>query len=265
MFTLTKAPADGPFGKRVNKVRNHQNHVQTANCVSRDENQERRPPEIAHLEFDHYYRPEAPATSPAAIELDKGLLAPASPQLGPRYGGRLRSEPARLAKPDSAEYRAAFVATLLGTTLVNAVLCYRAIGTLIVDAEMRARSQRLLIYRYGIHAITAAIMKRSRNRIGVAALADAIAIAALLSQPDTVDQLPQQTFSLGQHSLPLERLLDYFRNRGNVATFWTVLAETHIALAADTPVAPLRNIHTAANAYSRKRVLDDVSSRAKQQ
>src|SRR3546814_19393323 len=40
MLTLIKAPADGPFGKRVTKARNHQNPVQTANFASLDENQE---------------------------------------------------------------------------------------------------------------------------------------------------------------------------------------------------------------------------------
>lgn len=35
MLTLIKAPADGLFGKRVTKARNHQNPVQTANFASR--------------------------------------------------------------------------------------------------------------------------------------------------------------------------------------------------------------------------------------
>jgi hypothetical protein len=52
MLTLIKAPADGPFGKRVTKARNHQNPVQTANFASLDENQERLRQEIAHLRFD---------------------------------------------------------------------------------------------------------------------------------------------------------------------------------------------------------------------
>lgn len=96
MLTLIKAPADGPFGKRVTKARNHQNPVQTANFASLDENQERLRQEIAHLGFDYHYRPEALATGATAITLDEGLRALASQQHDPRYAVWLKSEPARL-------------------------------------------------------------------------------------------------------------------------------------------------------------------------
>jgi hypothetical protein len=266
MLTLIKAPADGPFGKRVTKARNHQNPVQTANFASLDENQERLRQEIGHLGFDYHYRPEALATGPTAITLDEALRAMASQQHDPRYAVWLKSEPARLANPDSAEYQALFTATLPGATLVNAVMCHRAIRTLVVDyeARARARSQERLIYRHGIHVITAVMMKRLRNRIGAAAVVDTPAIAALLSQPDTLDQLRQQTFSLGQQRLTFEGPLAYFRNQSNVAAFMADLMETHFALAADPAIAPLRNIQTAADAYPRKRLLDYLSSRAPQ-
>lgn len=266
MLTLIKAPADGPFGKRVTKARNHQNPVQTANFASLDENQERLRQEIAHLGFDYHYRPEAMATGHTAITLDEALRAMASQQHDPRYAVWLKSEPARLANPDYAEYQALFTTALPGATLVNAVLCHRAIRTLVVDYEARARtrSQERLIYRHGIHAITAVMMKRLRNRIGAAAVVDTAAIAALLSQPDTLDQLRQQAFSLGQQRLTFEGPLAYFRNQSNVAGFLADLMETHFALAADPAIAPLRNIQTAADAYPRKRLLDYLSSRAPQ-
>lgn len=266
MLTLIKAPADGPFGKRVTKARNHQNPVQTANFASLDENQERLRQEIALIGFDYHYRPEALATGPTAITLDEALRAIASQQYDPRYAMWLKSEPARLANPDSTEYQALFTTTLTGATLVNAVLCHRAIRTLIVDYEARAqtRSQERLIYRHGIHVMTAVMMKRLRNRIGAARVVETAAIATLLSQPDTLDQLRQQTFGLGQQRLTLEGPLAYFRNQGNVATFLADLMETHFALAADPAIAPLRNIHTAADVYPRKRLLDYLSNRAPQ-
>lgn len=266
MLTLIKAPADGPFGKRVTKARNHQNPVQTANFASLDENQERLRQEIAHLGFDYHYRPEALATGATAITLDEALRALASQQHDPRYAVWLKSEPARLANPDSAEYQALFTTTLPGATLVNAVLCHRAIRILVVDYEARAqaRSQERLIYRHGIHVITAVMMKRLRTRIGAAAVVDTAAIAALLSQPDTLDQLRQQTFSLGQQRLTFEGPLAYFRNQGNVAAFLADLMEAHFGLAADPAIAPLRNIQTAAEAYPRKRLLDYLSDRAPQ-
>lgn len=266
MLTLIKAPADGPFGKRVTKARNHQNPVQTANFASLDENQERLRQEIAHLGFEYHYRPEAIATGPTAITLNEGLRALASQQHDPRYAVWLKKEPARLANPDSAEYQALFTTALPGAALVNAVLCHRAIRTLVVDYETRAgaRSQERLIYRHGTHVITAVMMKRLRNRIAAAAVVDTAAIAALLSQPDTLDQLRQQAFSLGQQRLTLEGPLAYFRNQSNVAAFLADLMEAHFGLAADPAIAPLRNIQTAADAYPRKRLLDYLSSRAPQ-
>lgn len=105
MLTLIKAPADGPFGKRVTKARNHQNPVQTANFASLDENQERLRQEVALLGFTYHYRPEALATDSQSISLDEALRALASQQGDPRYTVWLKSEPARLTNPESAEYQ----------------------------------------------------------------------------------------------------------------------------------------------------------------
>jgi hypothetical protein len=264
MLTLIKAPADGSFGKRVTKARNHQNPVQTANFASLDENQERLRQEIAHLGFNYHYRPEALATGATAITLDEALRAMASQQHDPRYAVWLKSEPARLANPESAEYQTLFPAALTGVALVNAVLCYRAIRTLVVDYEQKAaaRSQEKLIYRHAIHVITAVMMKRLRQRIGAASVIDAATIPGLISQP--LDQLRQQTFDLGQQRLLGEGPLAYFRNQGSVASFMADLMETHFALTADPTLPSLRNIHTAADAYPRKRLIDYLSSRAPQ-
>lgn len=265
MLTLIKAPADGPFGKRVTKARNHQNPVQTANFASLDENQERLRQEIAHLGFEYHYRPEVVATTGGtAITLDEALRVLALQRNDPRYAVWLKTEPARLANPDSAEYQALFTATLPGALLVNAVLYHRAIRTLVVDYEQKApaRSQERLIYRHGVHVITAVIMKRLRSRIGAAAVIDQAATPALISQP--LDQLRQQAFDLGQQRLILEGPLAYFRNQGNVAAFLVDLMEAHFALGADPAIAPLRNIQNAADAYPRKRLIDYLSSRAPQ-
>lgn len=264
MLTLIKASADGQFGKSVTKARNHQNPVQTANFASLDENQERLRQEIAHLGFDYHYRPEALATGPKAITLDEALRALASQQNDPRYAVWLKTETARLANPDSTEYQALFTAALPGVTLINAVLCHRAIRALVVDYEQKApaRSQERLIYRHGVHVITAVMIKRLRSRIGTAAVIDPAAIPALISQP--LDQLRQQAFDLGQQRLILEGPLAYFRNQGNVVNFLADLMEAHFALGADPAIAPLRNIQNAADAYPRKRLIDYLSSRAPQ-
>ena len=264
MLTLIKAPADGPFGKRVTKARNHQNPVQTANFASLDENQERLRQEIAHLGFAYHYRPEAAATGPQAISLDEALRVLASRQDDPRFAVWLKSEPARLANPESSEYQALFPATLTGVALVNTVLCHRAIRTLVVDYEQKApaRSQERLIYRHGVHVITAVMMKRLRNRIGAAAVIDPATIPALISHP--LDQLRQQAFDLGRQRMLLEGPLAYFRNQGNVVALLADLMETHFVLAGDPAIAPLRNIQSVADAYPRRRLLDYLSIRAPQ-
>ncbi len=264
MLTLIKAPADGPFGKRVTKARNHQNPVQTANFASLDENQERLRQEVALLGFTYHYRPEALATDSQSISLDEALRALASQQGDPRYAVWLKSEPARLTNPESAEYQALLPATLTGVAMVNAVLCHRAIRTLVVSYEQRAaaRSQEKLIYRHAIHVITAVMMKRLRQRIGAAAVIDAATIPGLISQP--LDELRQQTFDLKQQHLLGDGPLAYFRNQSSVASFIADLMETHFALTTDPTLPTLRNINTAADAYPRKRLLDYLSGKAPQ-
>ena len=265
MLTLIKAAAEGEFGKRVTKARNHQNPVQTANFASLDENQERLRQEIAHLEFEYHYRPEATATTgAAAITLDEALRALALLQNDPRYPVWLKSEPARLANPESAEYQALFSAQLTGTTLVNVVLCYRAIRAVVLDNEQKAKakSQERLVYRHGGQAIAAAMMKRLRTRIDGAAAMEAAAIAPLISLP--LDQLRQDAFDLAGQHLKFEGPLAYFRNQGNVASFLADLMEKNYALAADPAIAPLRNVHSATDTYPRKRLIDYLVSRAPQ-
>ena len=264
MLTLIKAPADGPFGKRVTKARNHQNPVQTANFASLDETQERLRQEIAHLGFDYHFRPEAVAAGAKPIALDEALKALASQQNDPRYTAWLKSEPARLADPDSVEYQVLFATSLTGAALVNAVLCHRTIRTLVVGYEQTAaaRSQEKLIYRHAIHVITAVMMKRLRQRIHAAAVIDPAVLPALISQP--LDELRQQTFDLGRQRLTLQGPLAYFRNQSNLVTFLADLMETHFALATDPTVAHLRNVQNAAEVYPRKRLLDYLASRAPQ-
>jgi len=230
MLTLIKAAAEGEFGKRVTKARNHQNPVQTANFASLDENQERLRQEIAHLEFEYHYRPEAAAMAgTTTITLEEALRALALLQNDPRYPVWLKSEPARLANSESSEYQALFSAQLTGTMLVNAVLCYRAIRSVVLDNEKNARSQERLIYRHGSQVIAAAMMKCLRNRIGGAVAMEAAAIALLISQP--LDQLRQDAFDLAQQHLTFEGPLAYFRKLERTVPFLIDLMKKNYGLA----------------------------------
>lgn len=264
MLTLIKAPADGPFGKRVTRARNHQNPVQTANFASLDENQERLRQEIALLGFVYHYRPEAPASGAQAISLDDALPALASQQDDPRFAFWLKSDAARLTDPESAEYQTLFTSALKGVALVNAVFCHRAIRTLLVDYDQKApaRSVERLIYRHGIHAISAAMMKRLRQRISSPAVIDNAALPSLLSQP--LDQLRQEAHDVARGRLLGDGPLAYFRNQGNVSSFLAELMITNFGLTGDPAIAPLRNVTGAPEAYPRKRLFDYLSSRAPQ-
>jgi hypothetical protein len=264
LLTLIKAPADGAFGKRVTKARNHQNPVQTANFASLDENQERLRQELAHLGFDYHYRPEATVDGAQAITLDEAVRALASQQNDPRYAVWLKTEPARLTNPDSPEYQALFTGKLAGATVANAVLWHRAIRTLILSYEQTAaaRSQERLIYRHGIHAVTTVMMKRLRKRIGEAEVVRSATIPAVISQP--LDQLRQQAFDLARRRLLTEGPLAFFRNQGNVTSLIADLMEAHYELGLDPAVTTLRNIQNAGDAYPRKRLIDYLSNKAQQ-
>ncbi|TCO76036.1 AIPR protein [Plasticicumulans lactativorans] len=231
MLTLIKAAAEGEFGKRVTKARNHQNPVQSANFASLDDNQERLRQEIAHLGFEYHYRPEAMTNvGVQAITLDEALRALALLQNDPRYPVWLKSDPARLADPDSAEYQALFTPQLTGAALINAVLCYRAIRILMLANEQMApaRSQERLVYRHGGQAITAVMMKRLRRRINGANAVDANTIPHLVSQP--LDQLRQEAAELAKDRLKFEGPLAYFRNLERTVPFLIDLMKNHFGL-----------------------------------
>jgi len=264
MLTLIKAPADGPFGNRVTKARNHQNPVQAANFASLDENQERLRQEIAHLGFDYHYRPEAHATGLTAITLDEALRAMALQEHDPRYAVWLKTEPARLANPDSAEYQALFTVTLSGATLVNSVLCHRAIRSLVIDYEQRApaRSQERLVYRHGVNVIASVMLKRLRNRINLMGVINPEGLTQLFSvELDQLRETSAQLFSRHAPSGPLS----FFKSQTDVIPYIAEVMETHFNLAADPTVQELRRRYQEdRDGYPRKRLIEFLSSRAPQ-
>jgi hypothetical protein len=265
MFTLIKAPADGAFGKRVTKARNHQNPVQAANFASLDETQERLRQEVAHLGFEYHYRPEVLVRANGrVITLEEALRALATLHDDPRYPVWLKSEPARLSNPEGAEYQRLFDAQLTGAALINAVLCSRAIRDLRLSSELRApsRSQERLVYRHGAHAITAVLMKRLRTKIRAAVPMDPATLPALVSLP--FDELRQQAFDTARGRLIGEGPLAYFRNQANVVSFLADLMTTNFGLGTDPAIPTLRNVAGPAEVYPRKRLFDYLSPRAPQ-
>ena len=265
MLTLIQAADDGEFGRKVTKARNHQNPVQTANFASLDETQERLRQEIAHLDLDYQYRPETtPGTGAKIVIISEAIRALALRQNDPRYVAWLKSEPARLTDPESAEYRTLFPVTLPGVVLVNTVLCDRVVREFIAGYDRRTRtgSKEKLIYRHGAFAIAATIIKRLRDRIEAATVIDAATLPALISRP--LDELRQQAADIGQQRLASDGPLAYFRNQGNVVAFLVDLMEMHFGLSNDPAVAALRNVRVAGEAYPRKGLMDYLAGHAPQ-
>jgi len=183
MFTLIKAASDGGFGKRITKARNFQNPVQIANFGSLDDNQERLRQEIAHLGFEYLYRPEAINTvSDKIIKRDEALRSLALCQEDPRFVVLLKSDPLRLANPESEEYQLLFSTSLSGMMLINSVICSRFIRALVIENEQEAEELIMRqIYRHGIHILTAIMMKQLRNRINNTDLIDPKKFESLIS------------------------------------------------------------------------------------
>lgn len=217
MLTLIRATAEGEFGKRVTKARNHQNPVQTANFASLDENQERLRQEIAHLDFEYHYRPEAATTvGTKMITLDEALRGLALLQIDPRYPVWLKSDPARLTNPESSEYQALFSTKLTGVALINAVLFDREIRHKLQTNDSPGVNDRL-IYRHGALAIGAVMMKRLRRKIDGPNVMNVANIPGLLSLP--FDDLRQKAADLAQARLLGSGPLAFFRNLEHAVPF----------------------------------------------
>jgi hypothetical protein len=264
MFTLIQAPADGVFGQRVTKARNHQNPVQSTNFTSLDQNQERLRQEIAHLGFTYHYRSEAAVTGEDAITLDEALKALALQNSDPRYTVWLKTEATRLATVDSAEYQSLFSEQLSGVVLVNAVHCHRAIRSLVMDYEQRAplRCQERLVYRHGGNVISSVMLKRLRKRINATHVIEPDGLLQLISaELDALRETSAELFS--RHAT--NGALSFFRNQTDVIPYMAEVMEIHFNLSADPAVQELRARNREdKDGYPRKRLIDYLVSRAPQ-
>jgi len=264
MLTLINAPADGLFGKRVTKARNHQNPVQTVNFASLDGNQERLRQEIAHLGFAYHYRPDAAITEVNAITLDEALKALALRQNDPRYAVWLKTEATRLATVESTEYQTLFSEDLSGAVLVNSILCLRAIRDMVTDYEQRApaRSQERLVYRHGGNVIAYVMLKRLRKNIEGPELLNSADLPQLISaELDQLRETSAQLFSRHAPSGPLS----FFKSQTDVIPYTAEVMEAHFNLSAESAVQELRaRYREDRDGYPRKRLIDYLASRAPQ-
>ncbi|WP_109079184.1 AIPR family protein [Aggregatibacter kilianii] len=267
MFTLIHAPSQYHFGNEITKARNHQNPVQIANFASLDENQERLRQEISCLGYGYYYRPEANiAFSGNSFGLQDAIHALSILENDPRFVVHLKADYSKLSNPDSKFYKKIFHNELSGVYVINAVLCYQEIRKLLIQADRQAPSRSLerMIYRHGIYAISAVIMKRLREYIKSVSVIDIDKIRSAISYP--LDELRQKAFELGEKSLIHEGALAYFRNQGNVVAYLSELMEVNFNLSQDPAVIHLKNVRmdTQQESYPREKLFEYLSSKAPQ-
>lgn len=267
MFTLIHEHAQNNFGNQITKARNHQNPVQIANFASLDENQERLRQEISCLGYGYYYRPEANiAFSGNSFGLQDAIHALSILENDPRFVVHLKGDYSKLSNPDSKFYKKIFHNALSGVYVINAVLCYQEIRKLLIQADRQAPSRSLerMIYRHGIYAISAVIMKRLRGYIKSASVIDMDKIRSAISYP--LDELRQEAFELGEKSLIHEGALAYFRNQGNVVAYLSELMEINFSLSQDLAVIHLKNVQmdTQQESYPREKLFEYLSSKAPQ-
>lgn len=260
MFTLIKVHSEGEFGKKVTKSRNHQNPVYITNFASLDEKQEFLRQEMAHHNYLYHYRPEANSTnSNNIINLDETIRALVLSKNDPRYPAILKKESLRVSNPASNEYKSIFAEDLTGLQLINTVLCERVIRELIQSNDKRGEADRL-IYRHGILAITAVMLKRLRNKINANLLT-----SDLIKQDisHSFDELRQHAADIANSQM-YEGALAFFRKQENVISFIAELMIKDFGLHENQAVASLRNISDPTDQYPRQRLFDYLIQRAPQ-
>ena len=267
MFTLIHAPSESYFGNEITKARNHQNPVQMANFASLDETQERLRQEISCLGYGYYYRPEANISSgERSLTLQDAIHALSVLENDPRFIAYLKSDYSKLSNPSSSFYKQIFHDHLTGTYVINAVLFYREVRKLLIEADRQssARSLERMLYRHGIFAITSIIMKRLQKYIKSASVINVERVRRIISFP--LDELRQQASDLWTKMAVHEGALVYFKNIGNVITYLDNLMEINFNLSGDSIVNNLRSVsvNPQQENFPREKLFTYLSSKAPQ-
>jgi len=238
LLTLIQSKTAGDFGPQVTKARNHQNPVSTANFASLDPQQERLRQELACFGINYYYRPES-AVIPgnSDILLSEAIAALAYLEPDPRYVVWLKTSPATINDASSEYYQRIFADTLKGVRLANAVLITRRIQQLVRIADLASSGIERLVYRHGIHAICAVLLKRLRSKIDVAQPINPAQIGQLLSQP--FDELRQQAADLFVATVRDRGPLAHFKSQERTVPFLRDLIIQNYGLASDLAIQSL--------------------------
>lgn len=238
LLTLIQSKAAGDFSPQVTRARNHQNPVSTANFASLDPQQERLRQELACFSISYHYRPEAAAIpSDTSILLSEAIMALSYLEPDPRYAVWLKASPATINDATSVHYQTIFSDALRGIRLVNSVLLARHIHQLLRVADLGSIGVERLIYRHGMHAIGAVLLKRLRTQMDVARPIDPAGIGQLLSQP--FDELRQQAADLFDASVTNCGPLAHFKSQERTIPFLANLMTINYGFTEDSAIAPL--------------------------
>lgn len=238
LLTLIQSRTAGDFGPQVTKARNHQNPVSTANFASLDPQQERLRQELACFGINYYYRPEsAVIPGDSDILLSEAISALAYLEPDPRYAVWLKTSPATINDANSEYYQRIFADNVKGVRLANAVLITRRIHKLIRIADLASSGIERLVYRHGIHAISAVLLKRLRSKVDVAQPINPLHIGPLLSHP--FDVLRQQAADLFAATFIDRGPLAHFKSQERTVPFLKTLMIENYGLAGDLAIQPL--------------------------
>ncbi len=262
LLTLIQSTSAGEFSPKVTRARNHQNPVSTANFASLDPQQERLRQELACFGINYHYRPEALVIpSDSNILLAEAITALAYLEPDPRYTVWLKASPAAINDAASAHYQTIFSDSLRGVRLVNAVLFTRHIHRLLKAADAGSSGVERLVYRHGLHAIGAVLVKRLRSRIDMAHPFNAADIGQLLSRP--FDELRQQAADLFQSWGAGCGPLAHFKSQERTVPFVNALMTINYGCSGHPAIAPL-NIARSTDAFPLARLFNFLSQQAPQ-
>jgi hypothetical protein len=262
LLTLIKADAQGNFGSRITRARNHQNPVSAANFASLDPEQERLRQELLYYEVNYHFRPEAVAVSNAQnVLLQEAIVALAWLQPDPRFAIWLKSNPASINDAESLSYKQLFTTQVSGLVVANAVTYVRIIQDLLHSAERSSHGMERLTYRHGVNAFGWVIAKRLRTHVEALSLVTPSAARQHISQ--AFDALRQQ----GADAFIATHLdkgpLAFFKSQSYTVPYLARLMETNYGLSQHLAMPALK-VAQANEAFPRERLFKFMSQQAPQ-
>lgn len=188
MLTLVQARADGAFGNRVTRARNHQNPVLTTHFVALQDIHERLRRELLYAGVHYAYKAEAADATVAGevVRVEEAAQALAMFHDDPRYAVWAKRDANQLLDIDNDRYAKLFHEGLTSAQLLSAVRFSRHVSTLLdaqVTATVQEQRRERAIYRHGNYAVGWILAKQVRLEFLASKVFKTDALATNLSLP----------------------------------------------------------------------------------